>query len=197
MKLQPAWLLPLFAAASLTALRAPADKVTFQPKEGLALTRTYESRQEIALDSVEMTMNGQPFPTGGEEMTMVQTQALEIADEYLKVEGARPALLERSFSKIESSGEFTMTNPMMEGEQNNTVAAKSELDGKTVVFEWDGSTKEYKRTFKPEGPDTKLLDGLVEDMDFKEFLPKQDEVAEDDTWTVEVEAMKTVLLPGG
>lgn len=128
---------------------------------------------------------------------MVQTQALEIGDEFAKVEGGKATQLVRSFAKISSSGEFTMNNPMMGGEQNNTVSAKSELEGKTVVFDWDEAASDFKKTFRPEGPEEKLLEGLVEDIDFKAFLPSKAEVAVDDSWSVEVEAMKTVLLPGG
>jgi len=198
MKLKLVWTLPLLAATSLCALRAPGDKLSFHPTAGSTLTRSYESRQEISLDEVEMTMNGQPFPTGaGEEMTMVQTQSLEIGDEFAKIEGGKSLQLVRSFTKISSEGEFTMNNPMMGGEQNNTVTAKTELEGKTVVFDWDEAASEFKKSFKPEGPDEKLLEGLVEDIDFKAFLPEKAEVAEEDSWSVDVAAMKTVLLPGG
>ena len=192
------WTLPLIAAASLCALRAPGDKLSFHPGSGTSLTRTYESRQEISLDEVEMTMNGQPFPTGtNEEMTMVQMQSLEIGDELAKVEDGTTQQLKRSFTKIHSSGEFTMNNPMMGGEQNHSVAAKSELEGKTVVFDWSAAKEGYKKSFSPEGPDVKLLEGLVEDVDFKAFLPAKAEVAEDESWSVDVASMKTVLLPGG
>ena len=110
--------LPLAAVGILAAFQHSADNLSFHVKSGTALLRSFESRQEVSQDDVEMLLNGQPIPTGEHGMTLIQTQALEIVDEFGSVEGAQPKSLKRRFQKIDSSGEQTTKNPMDAGQQD-------------------------------------------------------------------------------
>lgn len=188
------------AAASHGAAGAAieADRLDFRLDAGTRLTRKFESRQEISLDEVEMTMNGQPFPLPGKEaMTMVQAQRLQVADHFVAIQDGAPLKLVREFVAIGSEGEFTQQKPASGGEQTHTVRAESDLEGKQVVFERADREAEFTKRFEPEGPDEKLLVGLVEDADFRAFLPAAGEAAEDARWTVEVGEMRRVFLPCG
>ncbi len=189
----------LACAVSLAAFHGSAgDKLSFHVPSGSVLARSFESRQEVSQDDVEMLLNGQPIPAGTNNgMTLIQSQSLEIVDEFTAVEGSQPKSLKRSFQKIASSGEQSTKNPMDAGEQEDTQKARSELEGKTVVFEWDAAKSEFKKSFAPEGPEEKLLSGLVEDVDFRGFLPASGQASAEDSWQVDVAAMSSLFLPGG
>ncbi|HTF90172.1 MAG TPA: hypothetical protein VK843_17285 [Planctomycetota bacterium] len=198
MNTKPVLVLPLLAAALLGAARQPADDLSFHVKSGTSLTRSFESRQEISLDDAEILLNGQPFPSGKRGgMTAIQGKALEIGDEFVEVENGAPRKLRRTFDKIESTGEQTTENPMDSGDQTDTWHAKSELAGKTVVFDWEEAKSQFKKSFDPEGPDSKLADGLVEDLDFRSLLPAKGKASEDESWKIDVSAIQALFLPGG
>ena len=198
MNIQFALGLVFVAASSFSAARPAPDNLSFHVKSGTSLARGFESRQEISQDEAEILMNGQPFPSGnGGGMTAIQSQVLDINDEFVAVEGAAPQKLRRTFSKIESSGEQTTKDPMDSGEKTDTRRGKSELEGKTVVFDWDASKAEFLKSFDPEGPEAALLAGLTEDLDFRAFLPAKGLASEDDSWGVELAAIKSVFMPGG
>ncbi len=188
----------LLLAAAATAVRPGADTLSFRVRDGTTLARKFESRQEISQDEAEILMNGQPFPSGTEGgMTAIQTQTLEISDEFVTLERHVPRNLRRTFSKIESSGEQTTQHPMDSGAQTDTREARSELEGKTIAFEWDEAKQAFGKSFDPQGPDEGLLAGLTEDLDFRQLLPEKPDVSADDTWSIEVGAVQSLLLPGG
>lgn len=193
-------LVPLVALACLVSFGAigGGDNLSFHVPSGSVLARSFESRQEVSQDEVEMLLNGQPIPAGTNNgMTLIQTQSLELLDEFTTVEGSQPKTLKRSFQKIASSGEQSTKNPMDAGAQEDTQKAGSELEGKTVVFEWDGAKSQFKKSFAPQGPEEKLLSGLVEDVDFRGFLPATGKASPEDSWQVDVAAMSSLFLPGG
>jgi hypothetical protein len=190
--------LPLLAVAAIPSIQPAADSLSFRVRSGTQLARSFESRQEISQDEAEILLNGQPFPSGkGGGMTAIQSQALEVNDDFVEVANGSPRKLRREFVKIESSGEQTTQDPMDSGDQTDTRRAKSELEGKTVVFDWDEAKQQFKRSFDPEGPEEKMLAGLTEDLDFRALLPAKPEVAADDTWSIDVGVIKSIFLPGG
>jgi len=89
-----------------------------------------------------------------------------------------------------------VSNPMT-GDQDMNSSGSSALEGEPVVFTWDGDADDYKVAFA-EGSDgdADLLEGLTEDLDFRTILPPND-VSAGDTWTVDPNAIRAVLAPGG
>ena len=190
--------LVLVALAQLFAAGSPEDHVTFHVPAGTVLARHFESRKQISQDEVEMLLNGEPLPSGNDNgMALIQSQRLEVVDEFTAVETLRTVSLKRSFEKIASSGEQTTKNPMDAGSQEDTTRSRSELEGKTVVFQWDAAKERYVAHFEPEGPDVKLLSGLDLDLDFLSFLPPAGSVSAGDAWSLDVGAMERLFLPGG
>jgi hypothetical protein len=84
---------------------------------------------------------------------------------------------------------------MPAGNQQKSVEAHSELEGKKVVFTWDDEAQSYKTAFEGEG-DEALLEGLEEDMDLRALLPTA-EVKEGDTWQIDVKRLRSLLAYGG
>lgn len=184
--------------APLVAFAMPADKVSFHPEEGLSLTKSIQSNTQMALDDMTMTMNGQPMPMDLEmEMDMSMNMSVEVTDEYVSTSDGRPAKLKRTFDALGSTGSFAIEMAMMPGGgDERSIDATSELEGKTVVFTWNEEEGEYETSFAEDEGDEELLEGLEQDLDFLELLPSE-EVAEGDTWNVDVKELTTILVPGG
>ena len=185
------------ALPALIAAALPADKVEFHPADGLSLTRTYSQKTELSLDDMEMSLNGQPSPMQIEmEMDMTMNQHVVVSDEISSVSDGRPAKLVRSFDELSQQSDFKVEMAQMpQGNQERSVKAESELQGKKVTFTWDADSSSYKTAFEGEG-DAALLEGLEEDMDLTVLLPTT-EVKEGDSWQIDVKRLRTLLAYGG
>jgi len=185
------------AIPALIAASLPADKVEFHPADGLSVTRTYSQKTELTLDDMEMTLNGQPSPMQVEmEMNMNLTSHVVVSDAFSKVSEGRPSKLVRSYDELAQQSDFKVEiQNMPQGNQEHSVKAESELQGKKVAFTWDADTSSYKTAFEGEG-DAALLEGLEEDMDLGVLLPTS-EVKENDSWDIDVKRLRTLLAYGG
>jgi hypothetical protein len=185
------------ALPALIAAALPADKVEFRPADGLSLTRTYSNKTELSLDDMEMTINGQPGPAIEMEMDMTMSQSVVVTDEMAALADGRPTKLVRSYEELDQQSQFTMQMAGMPGgNQERSIKAASELQGKKVAFTWDGESSSYKTAFEGGDGDEALLEGLEEDMDLRVLLPA-DEVSEGDTWQIDVKRLRTLLAYGG
>lgn len=193
--------LTLAPTLALTLGAAPGprgDALRFHVAEGTTLARSFTSRQEVSQDEIEMLLNGQPMPAGSfHGMTLIQESRLEVVDRFESLAGDAPRVVRRTFQKVESTGEQSTENPTDVGRQEDRRHGKSELEGKTVVFTWDAEQEAFAKHFDPEGPEEKLLEGLVEDLDLRELLPSEASVDEGDTWKLEAATLGRILVPGG
>ncbi len=193
---------PLLSAAALPVLLAFAlpggETVAFSPSEGHSVTRTWTTTTQFSLDDMEMSMNGQPMPMEMEmEMDMSMDMTVEVSDEYVSMMDGQPATLRRSYDTLDSSGTFAMEMELMPGGGDEmTIDSSSELEGKTVLFTWNEEDGSYDVAFDESEGDEELLEGLEEDMDLRSLLP-EGEVAEGDSWDIDVKNLTAVLAPGG
>ncbi len=190
----PALLLPL---PLLLGSNVPATRIAFAVADGKSLTKTFEVKADLSLE--DMTMGG---AAGGMvpdmEMTMGVAYKLGVSDEYVKVEGGAPKKLKRTFDALSSDVTTAMKMEIMgqSRNQDSSVSAASELEGKSVLFTWDADKKEFGKAFDPAGGEEKLLEGLREDMDLRALLPDH-EVKEGEEWEIEAKSLIDVLAPGG
>jgi hypothetical protein len=195
MKLIQSWLPHGVAVATLLVI-GPTDDVLFKPAEGLSLKRTFESKNEMVLDDMTITMSGQPFPSPEMEMTMRMNGTIVVADAFESVKEGKPVLMKRRFDTIKSTAAVNMESPMMPQGIDTTIDSLSELEGKTVVFKWNADEQAFDKSFPDDGGDAKLLEGLEQDMDFTALLPTAS-VSTGDTWKLELESLPRLLVPGG
>jgi hypothetical protein len=192
-------LLALLASPALLALNFPATRVRFAPADGASVVKTFENKAEFSLDNMGMTMNGSELPSRPDmDMTITSVQKMVVTDEYLATADGSPTKLKRRFDEIANDMTMAMQMEIMgqSSDQDSSVASETELEGKTVLFAWDGDAKEFKKSFDPPQEDAELLEGLTEDMDFRVLLPKG-EVNEGDEWEIDVKSLVSVLAPGG
>jgi len=192
--------LTLFAAPLLISGEGRGTKIAFSVEPGSSITKTYETETELTLDNFDMTMNGQEPPMmPGMDMTVNGVTTFEVEDTYSKVADGRPTMLTRSFDTLTGSSEVAMELDIMGEIQNQDMSMEmsSVLEGESVEFVWN-EEEEAHDVVLPDGSalEEEDVEGLVEDMDYRVLLP-EDEVDEGDEWEVPLEALHTILAPGG
>lgn len=189
----------------LTALAAPAllsftsqetYRIRFAPTPGKAVTKTFSTTSEMSLDGMDVSMNDQPVPMGGESaMDMTSTQTLKVTDEYLAAGEGRIELLARTYDSIDV--ESTMDVAMMGNSSEVESRGTSRLEGAAVVFEHNADTGEHDVAFKEgEDGDADLLEGLAVDLDLTALLPGE-ALELEGTYDIDPRAVAEILAPGG
>ncbi len=195
MKVPKILLAPALTAPFLVAFGAFAEAPKFAPADGLSLSKRVTTKTELSLDEMSMVMNGEEMPF---EMNIDSTVTVvtAVTDEYAGVADGRPVKLKRTFDELNSSTEASMSNPMS-GDSDTTSSGSSDLEGTTVVFSWDADLEDFAVAFDEDSDaDDELLEGLTEDLDFRMLLPPGD-VSEGDTWSIEPNAIRSILAPCG
>lgn len=193
-------LLPVLAAPALLSLGAQDTRIELKVTEGALVKRTFTSRAELNLDSMDMKMNGQPPPMMP-DMTMTLTTEITtvVEDEFLAGKDGRVTRLKRHYADLTQEMDMAMEMDMMgqTQSQNMSTTSASELEGETVLFVYDEGSSDYKARW-PEAREGKdeLLKGLVQDMDLTGFLP-QGAVKPDQRWSVDPKAFMAIMAPGG
>jgi hypothetical protein len=129
------------------------------------------------------------------DMAMRVGQSITVTDNYASVEDGRVTKLARTFDKLGGNTRLSGSHAVA-GELEQDSDLESELEGTTVAFDWDEEDETYGATFPDGDGDEELLVDLREDMDLAGFLPSGD-VAEGDSWSIEPEAVRALLAPGG
>ena len=182
--------LQYFAAAAVLYPLGTVAGLSFHPEDDTTLGKEFTVAIAVELDEVSVTLNGDDMSDNvdldGVEME-ASVRAL-ISDEYRKVGDGRPLELVRLFEEI--SMEYDS------GDEQGSENAE-DLEGISVVFEWNEEEEDYDVSFSEdsEGGDEEILQGLLEDMDFRALLPDGD-VDEGDSWEVESDGVVSVLFPG-
>ncbi len=188
----------LLVAPLLFAFSSRNDEIGFGPAEGLSLTKSFESSQEVSLEEMSILMNGEEQDASeiGMEQTVARKSTVVISDEYLRIAGERPARLKRTFDDLAETLSVATSHAMM-GDMDFDLEGESPLEGLSVVFTWSDEEGDFVADFAEGSEDDEaLLERLTEDTDMRGFLP-EDEVAEGDTWEVSPEAMRSILAFGG
>jgi hypothetical protein len=188
-------LLPALGASLALAAGGPGEKLAFQPEPGTQLTKSYAMAIEFSLDDISLIVDGQDVGQmlGQLEMNFEQDVRIQVTDTYKAVADGRPTELLRTFDELAATGHVDVTPAEMEMPE---FTSSSTLEGKTVLFRWDEEAGEYERSFHEDSGDEELLEGIEEDMDLRVFLPAS-EVSKDESWSVDLADLRSVMSPGG
>lgn len=188
-------LLPALGAGFAFTLGGPGETLVFAPPAGSVLTKTFTIGGEYELDQISLNVNGQDMSgmLGEIQVSLAQESRIEITDTYTSVADGRPRELLRSFDEL--SAKMNMEVSPGGGEMPK-FESSSPLEGKTVAFKWNADKEEYELSFHGGKGEEDWLADLEEDMDLRLFLPDS-EVAVDASWTVELERLQSVVMPGG
>ena len=171
--------------------------VRFQPDKGSQVRKVFESRAELEMIELSVSMNGEPLPAGAlGDASMLVEESVEVTfvDRYVEVADGRPLKLKRSFESLAKHSTLETTLPGQEPEDKQS---SSDLEGETVVFDWDADEEQYSaEPDEDSNVDAELLGRLEEDADMRAFLP-DGEVEVDESWDLDTLALVYALDPGG
>ena len=182
----------------LFAPTQPATEVVrFRPEPGSELRKVFEIRTEMEMTELSVSMNGEPVPPealSGASMAVEETVEVTFTDRYVEVADGRPLKLERSF---ESLAQHSVLETTLPGQEPKDEHSSSDLEGQTVVFEWDADEEQFSAEPDEDSDvSAELLGRLEEDTDMRAFLP-EGEVDVDDGWDLDALAVSMALDPGG
>lgn len=175
--------LPVFTCSLFAAgLPAPAEKLALLPSEGLELVKSFEvtSETERSFES----QRGESTSNTDASRTLVVTDVID------DVENGRVTRLSRTFDEIAGRAETETAAGDRSREFSST--GSSDLEGETVVFEWDEDNEEYEAS--SDDVDVELIEDLVFDYDFAALLP-DDAVEKEDEWSVDVDSFMAMIDP--
>jgi len=194
-----ALLLAPLPLALLAAFGPRADKLAFAPEAGATLTKTFELESELALESMNLEVDGQqidPSMMGGDITGSVKiTRSLTLLDEYVAIADGRPTKLRRNYEALE--GLVSMEGSAGGESGSEQTEMESDLVGATVMWTWNPATSAYDRSFEGSAkPDAERLENLREDTDLRALLPAG-EVEVGASWEVDAKVLGDLLWAGG
>ncbi len=182
----------LLGSLLLLAFQPAADKVEFHPADGVEASKTFTVGMSFEMGDLSLVMNGQDM-SGMVPLDQISGDveaSFSVVDTYVKTEGGKIQEFVRRFEK--SNAEWDM------GDESGSKDDWMEMDGKTVVFKWDGESKKYELSYKDgEGDEDKLekLGVNPELLDYRTLLP-QKAVSKGDRWSVDPKGVGSALMFG-
>jgi hypothetical protein len=186
----------IFTAVAAGLLLAPdGAELVWAPTEGEEVRRSVRSVTELELVELVLEEAGTVEEREDLSISLTNERTLELLDLLEAVGDGRPALLRRSFERIETFTSGTSVTPRWR--RSTEVRGRSPLEGEAVEFAWDESLGDWTVEWGGAGGPDELLDGLVEDADLRRLLPPGGDVEEGDAWDVDPAALVDVFRMGG
>lgn len=175
------------------------EELVFGPADGARAQKTFDVTTTLDLDAATLEVDGEYEEVSIEIGSRTNTQLL-VADTYVQSAQGRPLVLERSFETLAGEASATSRTEILGGGAIQ-VEHTSPLAGRRVRFERAPGSETpaasfADRTEPPSEAERALLDGLVEDLDLRAWLPGA-AVSPGDGWEVDPAALLHVLAPGG
>jgi len=188
----------LFLLLPSLASAPSSEELAFGVAKGTKLAKHFTMSIDVEKKSASLTLGGRELPKELQdkiEMTMSFGESIELDDDYVDVDGARPKELVRHYAKATrtSSEHFVMPGAEPKDEHEEK---ESPLVDHDVAFTWNAKEKEFERAFRGEKADAKLLEKLSEDTDLRQLLP-EDGAKVGDTWKLASNAFDHLVVPGG
>jgi hypothetical protein len=165
-----------------------SDGLRYAPAVGSVLERTIERELHLELEALysgsEELHDLRAFGTAVDDRLRVV-----VTDEILEMGEGQPTRLKRKFEDL--GGEI-LGSSYPAGVRRRS----SSLEGRTVVFTWSADEREYEAKLEHAPDRDSRLQGLVEDLDLRGFLPGTC-VEEDDRWSADPNSVGALFLPGG
>ena len=173
-----------------------SDELAYRSVEGRKLAKRFVQHSELELKASKFTVEGPDGPDeneGAGSYKIIDDETIEFEDVTIAAGEGKPKKAKRTFSTIDNAVNFESDEEDFEAKE---IKNESGLLDKAVMFTWDAEEKSFAAAwFECEGND-KLLGPMVEDADFRGWLPGK-KVGEDDTWTIDVAEFNNLQEPSG
>jgi hypothetical protein len=194
--------LSISCAASLLLFSfvMPGDQVRFTVKEKTKLSKVFQDDAKFHSTDITIRVDGKDIDGAldGLKINIEESSHVEVTDVYGALKDGKPAMVKRSFDKLNGKSLQHVELPAAAGHDpiDESKDRSSELESKTVVFTL-GDEGDYKAAFEDEKGDAALLEHLEEDMDLRGLLPSGS-VEADKSWEIEAKVFNSVVgTPGG
>lgn len=174
-----------------------ADEVKFSCVPERTLYKRFVQHTEVAIVELQFKVEGPDGPDDEEielpDLKIQSDETIEFSDEVLEVADDRPKKLKRSFTKIENGQTYSGDDADPDSTEEKS---ESGLLDKSVVFTWNDEDDKFDVTWFEDGGDDALLTEMVEDADFRAWLP-QESVDTGDSWKIPVAEVNNLQEPSG
>lgn len=180
---------------ALSGAGAPAESLRFAPAPGV-LVRNLHIGHELTLEAMGQVRDGGPFQA--ERLSSWVSSWLKVTaeDQLLAVEGGRPTRFVRTYTDLGGGGKLTLRPEGSPKQREEDAVLVSPLRERSVDFQWVPEEGDWGRSWSRVHAEEEWLAEIHGDMDLLALLPAG-EVAEGDTWDVPIEAVRSLLAPGG
>jgi len=175
-----------------------SDVLAWRATKGAKLAKHFESSMNLEQRSVSITVGGRELPDDRLkqfEASLSMGSTLDVEDEYVSVDDARPTELVRRFREATVSKKEHKARPGKEPSDEDE-KLESPLVDHAVAFTWDPEGENYARAFREGKGEEEWLAPLEPDMDLRAILPAS-AVEEGETWKIEPESFRALTMPGG
>lgn len=189
------WFSLLFVASSVGSVAPTADRISFTARPGARTLKVFIAKHELRIDEMGIARGDLPFVSDGTGGWISSTHRVEFLDEYVRVENGKPLEFLRQVREciVNAKANVTRANGLVLTEQ---APGASPLRRQKLRFTWSDRLNEWSRCYAETEGEENWLSELYGDFDFLRLLPAG-EVEPGATWSVDVEALRTVLSPGG
>ena len=182
-------------ALSLSLVAPPADELAYTPSTEPAWTLTFEEVSEFELESMVQTVGGTEISGPSPEMSGAISRRITVSDAGKEVKDGRMTRRLRTFDEVESDCKLEVT-AMGQGQEFG-ISFGSELQGSELSIAWDAEEEAHSFAFtEDDAPDARLLEGLLEDLDYQLLMPPEG-AEEGDSWNVDLAGARALFSPGG
>lgn len=194
----------LLGGLSLLSLSTPRLAPTaeydlrFRAVPGMELEKSFTSHYARQSEEFSVTMAGNPVPEQFLPELLFESE-LEmncvVRDRYEAPSAGETPVFTREYDQLFGLGNWSFEMPPQSAEGGNW-EHRSDLEGKSVKFEWDEGSGLYSRTIQSQREQPEELQKLSVAMNLEEFLPEE-AVALGDTWVIDGAVVSALLRPGG
>ncbi|MEM8709916.1 MAG: hypothetical protein AAGG01_03110 [Planctomycetota bacterium] len=181
------------AAAATCSEEVPTYRCA--PEDTASSAWTLETVREVSEASLSLMGNSQDIGSGS---TSTSTLTLEVSEEIAKAtEEGGPLVISRSYETVTVDVEREGLEES-EGMVIRDDDGSSELEGATVIFEFDEDAEDWSASFAEDSSGSEeWLEELAPRIDLASLLPGGDPPAVGDTWDIDPAHLVDLLLPGG
>ena len=192
-------LVPLALALTLLApaepVPAPAETLRYAPAEGALLRREHHVRHVLTTRALRFR-SGEAERVSSQGFDVATRLELLVTDRVDALGQGRPELMRRAFDRARLDVDVRVLPPGSGKPMPIQFDTTGAFEGRSVVFTWVPEEQEYGRYYDAEEGVEEDLPRLLEDLDFRGFLPAGP-VEEGATWDVDPRELRHVVGPGG
>ncbi|MCC7014211.1 MAG: hypothetical protein IT454_16755 [Planctomycetes bacterium] len=188
-------LTPFLFVLSNAPAPAAGDQLVFDVAAGSKVHKRIKAVHELRIDDMGVIDGDLPYVSDKSGGWVSATMNLQYVDEYARVAQNRPLEFVRTIREAQSQAKANVTRStgqvLEEGSRSS-----SPLRKQNIRFTWIDAENDWARSYERIDAEEPWLAPLRGEFELLALLPKG-EVAVGDTWQVPVEALVSVLAPGG